>query len=158
MADFPVFAEWLARPHVAEWWGSPSTLEQLVAEYAPDMESGIVTPYFASLDDRPIGFIQCYVVTRADPDWWKDETDPGARGIDQFLADGSELGKGIGSAMIDAFVTQLFDDPVVTKVQTDPSPDNARAIRAYEKARFTRVGVVETPDGPAMLMRRCRMK
>jgi hypothetical protein len=38
-------------------------------------------------------------------------------------------------------------------IQVDPSPTNARAIRCYEKAGFTRVGTVVTPDGPALLMR-----
>jgi len=87
-----------------------------------------------------------------DPDWWPGETDPGARGIDFFLADPARLGSGLGTAMIAAFVEMVFGDPVVTKVQTDPSPENPRAIRACEKAGFTRVGIVETPDGEAMLM------
>lgn len=45
-----------------------------------------------------------------------------------------------------------------TKIQTDPAPDNFRAIRCYEKAGFRRVGPIVTPDGPAMYMvrERCR--
>jgi aminoglycoside 6'-N-acetyltransferase len=37
-------------------------------------------------------------------------------------------------------------------VVIDPDPANARAIRAYEKAGFSKQHVVETPDGPALLM------
>jgi aminoglycoside 6'-N-acetyltransferase-1b len=40
----------------------------------------------------------------------------------------------------------------VTKIQTDPAPTNLRAIRCYEKAGFRKVGIVDTPDGPALLM------
>ena len=36
--------------------------------------------------------------------------------------------------------------PEVTKIQTDPSPSNLRAIRCYEKAGFERQGTVTTPD------------
>jgi aminoglycoside 6'-N-acetyltransferase len=41
-------------------------------------------------------------------------------------------------------------------VVTDPDPENARAIRAYEKAGFEKRGLVETPDGRALLMVRDR--
>ena len=46
------------------------------------------------------------------------------------------------------WVELLFNDPEVTKIQTDPS-SNLRAIRCYEKAGFERQGTVTTPDGPA---------
>jgi len=151
-SDLPLLHEWLARPHVAEWWGEPPSLEDVERDYfAP-----AVRPFLAYQGDQPIGFIQVYEVMNADPDWWTDETDPGARGIDQFLADPTQLGRGLGTEMIARFVEQLFADPAVTKVQTDPAPDNARAIRAYEKVGFRRVGEVITPDGPALLMVRTR--
>jgi aminoglycoside 6'-N-acetyltransferase len=35
---------------------------------------------------------------------------------------------------------------------TDPDPENGRAVRAYEKAGFERVRLVDTPDGEALLM------
>jgi aminoglycoside 6'-N-acetyltransferase len=38
------------------------------------------------------------------------------------------------------------------RVVIDPDPANARAIRACEKAGFCRDKVVDTPDGPALLM------
>lgn len=38
------------------------------------------------------------------------------------------------------------------KVILDTSPDNLRAIAAYEKAGFAQVGLVDTPDGESLLM------
>jgi aminoglycoside 6'-N-acetyltransferase len=38
------------------------------------------------------------------------------------------------------------------RIVTDPDPANHRAIRAYEKAGFERDRMVDTPDGPALLM------
>jgi RimJ/RimL family protein N-acetyltransferase len=58
--------------------------------------------------------------------------------------------------MIGAFVQVLFADPAVTVVQTDPSPANGRAIRCYQAAGFVAAGIVATPDGDALLMRRSR--
>ena len=69
------------------------------------------------------------------------------RGIDQSLANASQLGKGLGTKLVRALVELLFNDPEVTKIQTDPSPSNLRAIRCYEKAGFERQGTVTTPDG-----------
>ena len=151
--DFPMLHEWVRRPHVAEWWSEPSTLEDIKDEYLPTLDGRSSTKAFiASLDDEPIGFIQVYVVHGSGDGWWEDETDAGARGIDQFLADAARLNQGLGTAMIKAFVDRLFQDTAVSKVQTDPSPENARAIRCYRKVGFKSVGEVMTPDGPALLM------
>lgn len=139
---------------VAQWWDHPQTREDIEAEYLPiALGRSSTRAYLALQGEKPVGFIQSYVVMGSGDGWWEDERDPGARGIDQFLADGDRLGQGLGTAMITAFLRQLFQDPQVTVVQTDPSPANARAIRCYEKSGFRRVGEVDTPDGVALLMR-----
>ena len=55
-----------------------------------------VTPYIAMLNGEPIGYVQSYVARKRDG-WWEEETDPGVRGIDQSLANASQLGKGLGT-------------------------------------------------------------
>jgi aminoglycoside 6'-N-acetyltransferase Ib len=156
--DLPMLHEWLSRPHVREWWGDPGPLEAVTADYAPAIRGAVGQwCYIATWDDEEIGFIQSYsVVTSHAHGWWLDEHDPGVFGIDQFIADPTRLGRGLGSAMVDAFVSKLFRNSAITCIQTDPSPDNARAIRCYEKARFRAIRKVETPDGPALLMMRRR--
>lgn len=152
-ADLPMLHEWLTRPHVAEWWTPAPSLHEVEEKFGPLMAGdSAVRPYIALENGVPIGYIQSYVAMGAGDGWWPDERDPGARGIDQFLADPGRLGRGLGTAMVRAFVSELFADPEVTRVQTDPAPANARAIRCYEKAGFRRVGEVTTPDGPALLM------
>jgi RimJ/RimL family protein N-acetyltransferase len=152
-ADVAMLREWLTRPHVAEWWQPTPTLDEVRHEYVLEpADGGSLRPYIARVNDEPVGFIQSYVAALSGEGWWPDEKDPGVLGIDQFLADGARLNRGVGSAMVRAFVARLLADPTVTHVQTDPDPSNARAIRCYEKAGFRRVGVVDTPDGPAMLM------
>jgi len=134
--DRAMIDEWLTRPHVTEsGWEGP--IEELDSAFV------------AELDGKPAGFLQSYVVMG---EWWPDETDPGARGVDLFLADAALVGTGAGTAMLRQFVERLFEDPAVTKVQIDPSPKNGRAIRSFEKAGFRRVGEVDTPDGRALLM------
>lgn len=150
-ADVPTVCEWLARPHVAEWWDDA---DDFAEDYAPVIAGEMETAAFiASVGAEDIGFIQYYRAAACHGDgWWLNEHDPGVVGIDQFLADGLRLSQGLGTAMVTAFVAELFVNRSVTRVQTDPSPTNARAIRCYEKSGFVRHGEIVTPDGPAMLM------
>ena len=149
---------WLTRPHVAAWWQPTPTLDELREDYLPPGgEPPQAQAFIAHQGGVPIGFIQCYRVMGCGDGWWPDEVDPGARGIDQFLAEEAQLGQGLGRAMIRAFVERLFQDPAVTTVQTDPDPDNLRAVRCYRAAGFVDVGPVATPDGIALLMRRARL-
>lgn len=156
-ADLPMLHTWLNRPHIVRWWGGEAqrpSLADVLAKYRPRVlaQDG-VTPYIAMWGDQPIGYAQSYVALGSGDGWWEDETDPGVRGIDQSLADPDQLGRGLGTQLVRALLAQLFADPAVTAVQTDPAPDNARAIRCYEKAGFLRQGLVTTPDGPALYLR-----
>lgn len=148
-AHAPLMHEWLLRPHVAEWWDGSPSIDEIIAEYVIDRD---VDAYVVHLDERPIGFIQSYVAATAGGGWWIDITDPGVVGIDQFIGEPEILGRGVGTAMVRAFVAELFANPAVTAVQVDPRPENVRAIRCYEKVGFRPVRVIETPDGPALYM------
>ena len=153
-ADLPLLHDWLSRPHVVEWWPGPPTLAEVAEEFGPAIAGSVPHQCFVALADGvPIGFIQSYTpVGWHHEGWWLDEHDAGVRGIDQFLANAEQLGRGLGTAMVSTFVARLFADPTVTRVQTDPAPGNRRAIRCYEKAGFIADREVDTPDGRALLM------
>jgi RimJ/RimL family protein N-acetyltransferase len=151
--DIPMFLEWISRPHVAQWWQDRPPMDEIEAWCAPAAPTRDAH-YIALLNGtEPIGFIQSYVpVEGHEHGWWLNEQDPGVRGIDQFLANAQQLGRGLGTALVRDFVLKLFAEPSVTRVQCDPAPSNHRAVRCYEKAGFYAVGEVVTPDGPALLM------
>jgi aminoglycoside 6'-N-acetyltransferase Ib len=155
-ADIPMVHAWLQRAHVVEWWGGEDerpTLEEAYEWYMPWIRAEKkVSPYIALLNGEAIGYAQSYVAMGSGDGYWEEETDPGVHGIDQFLADPTRLGKGLGTLLVRALVARLFANPSVTKIQTDPSPLNLRAIRCYEKAGFRRVGNIVTPDGPSLYM------
>ncbi|RYF41273.1 MAG: GNAT family N-acetyltransferase [Comamonadaceae bacterium] len=153
LQDLPMLHAWQAQPHWVEWWGGPDTLEQVEADYGPWIaDPRQVQPHIVLLDGAPFGYIQSYVAMGSGGGWWEDETDPGVRGIDQSIADAAQLGRGLGTQMVQAFAARLFEDPQVTHIQTDPDPRNARAIRCYQKAGFRAVRELDTPDGRALLM------
>jgi len=150
--DFALLREWHRRPHVLEWWPEPPT-DQDLADYCDSDITRTSRFYIALLDDSPLGFIQSYSPIEGHAEgWWLDEHDPGVRGIDQFLANPEQLNVGLGTRLIRDFVSMLFEDPTITRIQVDPEPRNARAIRCYEKVGFRAVREVITPDGPAVLM------
>ena len=154
--DLPMLHDWLNRPHIVEWWGGEAerpTLNDVLEHYLPRvLAKESVIPYIAMLGEEPIGYAQSYVALGSGDGWWEEETDPGVRGIDQSLANPTQLNKGLGTKLVRALVDRLFSDPSVTKIQTDPAPSNLRAVRCYEKAGFVQEKVITTPDGPAVYM------
>jgi RimJ/RimL family protein N-acetyltransferase len=141
--------DWLRRPHVAEWWGAPPNVDEIRDEF---VDGDSVHAFIVYYDGNPIAFIQSYVAMTAGDGWWPDERDPGVVGIDQFIAEPKLLNRGVGTAMIRAFADRLLENPIVTRIQTDPSPENTRAIRCYEKVGFEGIGEIATPDGRAWYM------
>ena len=143
--DMPMVQRWLAQPHVAEWWHDPETLEFV----GSDLDHPDLAQFIVSVDGRPFAYLQCYQIG----DWHVSfgPQPEGTRGLDQFIGEADMLGRGHGSAFIRAFIDGLFARGVPRMV-IDPRPDNPRAIRAYEKAGFEKAGMVDTPDGPALLM------
>ena len=158
--DLPLLHDWLQQPHIVEWWGGEAerpTWSQTRERYLPRvLAEERVTPYIAMLGETPIGYAQSYVALGSGDGWWEDETDPGVRDIDQSIGRADLLDRGFGTALVTALVARLFADPEVTRIQTDPSPTNLRAIRCYEKAGFRALRTIVTPDGPALYMVRER--
>jgi aminoglycoside 6'-N-acetyltransferase len=146
-ADLPMVRRWLEAPHVAQWWHDPDTQFTLVSA---DLDHPAMDQFIVTTDDRPFAYLQCY-----DPTAWSDNGlgvhPTGARGIDQFIGEPDMVDRGHGSAFIRYFVDDLLEagTPLVV---TDPDPENIRAVRAYEKAGFQKIRLVDTPDGRALLM------
>ena len=152
--DIPLLHDWLNRPHLQDWWrNEKSSVEDVREKYLPRIAGkDAARPYIACIDGEPVGYIQYYLASEGNSNWWPDEAGPGVLGIDQFLADGNQLGLGLGTTMVSQFVTFLLKDPTVTEIRVDPRPDNLRAIRCYTKVGFKEAGSITTPDGPALMM------
>jgi aminoglycoside 6'-N-acetyltransferase len=144
--DLPMIKRWLAEPHLCKWWGDPAEQYKLVSG---DLDEPAMDQYIVSDDGRDFGYLQCYDLTA-----WNSgfgEQPKGTRGIDLFIGEAGMIEQGHGSAMIRAFVDERLRDGA-PRIVTDPDPKNPRALRAYEKAGFVPVGMVDTPDGPSLLM------
>ena len=158
-SDLPLMQRWLNNPLVKRWYDDPSdTLDNIRAWFLPAITGAEPTqPFVFALDDAPIGYIQSYR-PKDWPDYWGNERlSNGAAGIDLFIGEDDARHRGIGPMVIRAFIdTILAADPTVTEIIIDPDPENAVAIRAYEKAGFAPLREIGPPGHcePALLMTR----
>jgi aminoglycoside 6'-N-acetyltransferase len=149
-ADLPLVRRWLALPHVSEWWGDPGEQYALVGG---DLDEPAMDQYIVAMAGDPFGYLQCYDLTAWNSGFGAQPR--GTRGIDLFIGEPDMIECGHGSALIRAFADGRLEDGA-PRIVTDPDPGNHRAIRAYEKAGFERDRMVDTPDGPSLLMVRNR--
>ena len=128
----------LASPEVARWWPSfdlPRVEKELIGG------DDDVEVYAILIDGRIVGAIQSH-----------EENDPEFRhaGMDLFIAP-DRMGAGIGPEAIRTLARFLIDERGHHRITIDPAAANERAIRAYEKVGFRRVGVMRAyqrfPDG-----------
>jgi aminoglycoside 6'-N-acetyltransferase len=140
--DLALLAEWFADPEFVRWWGGvPKSRDEVAHKYLGWHEGDEVVQSFVVLhEDVPIGYIQA----------WNDE--PLVGGIDIVLLP-SVHGRGYGADAVAALACYLRDELGWKRITIDPSVRNARAIRAFEKAGFTRESEMLDPrDGPLLLM------
>ncbi|WP_238011890.1 GNAT family protein [Dactylosporangium sp. AC04546] len=118
-----------ARQEHQRMWSNFEVAQQgsdLAAKYVgrrrPDVGS-----YVVLVGDVPIGYAQ----------YWHAGTTEG--GIDLIL-DPRWRGRGFGPDAADALANHVLRNLHWTRVTADPAATNARAVRAWEKAGFRRVG------------------
>jgi len=145
--DLPMIARWLAIPEVVAWWGDPDEQYALVAE---DLDNPHMRQWIVSDEGRPFAYAQAYQV-HVWPQPHFAHLPPGSMAIDAFTGEPDMIGGGHGGAFLRRLASRLRAGgaPVVA---IDPDVDNTRARRAYANAGFAGDAVVETGEGPAVLM------
>jgi aminoglycoside 6'-N-acetyltransferase len=134
--DMDALWEMTQLPELERWWGALD-------------RAGFAKEVFA---DRSYYFAIEIAGELAGAIGFYEETDPYYRhaGVDLFLAP-AHLGKGLGPEALRVLARYLFGERGHHRLIIDPAVDNERAIRAYEKVGFHRVGVMRSyekgPDG-----------
>lgn len=149
--DFPLLSEWLARPHVARWWQhDPTTVEEDFGVVVDKTDPGEV--FIVLLDLKEIGLIQRYRFGD-NPQWLSAfsmlDISPLTIGIDYFIAAADHLGRGLGTAMIHAFVQEIWRTyPETPAIVVDVDQENIASWRALEKSGFSKIwaGTIESDD------------
>lgn len=149
-ADFPLMHRWLHQPHVSRWWGEPPTLERVAEHYSPRvLGEEKVESYLALGDGSPIGYLQLYFLDDYPQHREAAGLETGVAGVDMFIGEPDLLYRGLGPWMLGQFLDEVvFTRSEVQACIIDPAPDNAAAIRAYEKAGFSYLRTVQMPEEP----------
>ncbi len=118
-------------PEVRRWWGDPE------AGFPWDEPES--TRWTVELGGSVVGLIQ-----------FTEETEPRYRhaAIDLFV-DPAHHGRGLGTEVVRRAIRHLIDERGHHRITIDPAADNAAAIRCYEKAGFTTVGVMRSCEREA---------
>lgn len=133
--DVPALLRILAQPEVERWWDKydEDKLRREIAE--------MTLAWVVEVDGEVAGYVQVY-----------EEPDPDERhvDIDIFVA-AEHQGRGVGPDAMRQALRVCFDERGHHRAQLWTSPENTRAIRAYEKVGFRTVGVTRRsergPDG-----------
>lgn len=147
--DLKLLAQWMRQPHLVEWWGDP---DQAMDEIRQAMEDIAVEPMMVELDGRPVAYLQSYDPHLEDDHPYADHPF-GTLGLDLSIGPPDLVGNGHGSALLRQFIDELFAEGI-PRVIIDPHPDNARAVRCYEKAGFRPLAERTTKYGRVLMMLR----
>jgi aminoglycoside 6'-N-acetyltransferase len=135
--DLPQVAEWLTRPHVAAWWTPDTTPEEQLTKYRRRIVGSAKTHMLTVLDDeQPIGWCQWYR--------WADYPEPAAGveagptdlGIDYAIGDPRAIGRGLGTQLIAALVTEVRRHHADAPIRTTPEAANVASRRVLEHNGF----------------------
>lgn len=151
--DFGLLGDWFSRPHIARWWREPYDPAAIEARYGPPVDGAEPTELFIiEVATGPVGFIQWYRLDD-NPEWRAALAPAGvpdrAAGIDYLLGEPELIGRGLGPALIQRFLSDRGRaHPDVEAVVVNIDPENRRSWRAVEKVGFRRVweGDIQSDD------------
>lgn len=139
VADLDLIAGWLAEPHVRQWWGEPETEVAAIRDMVEGRDG--TRPFLILAAGEPVGYIQVWRISHFQTDAWTADNPwllalaDGTVGVDLMIGEAGQVGKGLGPAVLAAFVAMLRAEGH-DSIVIDPDPGNARAVRAFEKAGF----------------------
>lgn len=139
--DLPLMRQWLAAPHVRNWWGD---VERNIALMKQDMQNPDIVMQVVQLRDRAIAYMHHHDVQAFGMPQFGDLS-KGARAMNTFFGDADFLLQGQATDYITACVHDLRTRyPLIAAA---PHPSDARLIGVYTQAGFRKRRLASTRDG-----------
>ncbi len=136
---------WLSEPHVYAWWHQALDLAGVAKKYEPRIAGTEPTHvYIIDSASGPIGFIQWYRWSDYPEHAVQLGAERSAAGVDLAVGDRRLIGRGLGPQIIREFLdTRVWPQPDIAAVVVDIDARNARSLRAFEKAGFSRAATIQ---------------
>ena len=140
---------WLSDPQVQSWWGTAASAE---AEVTLALASTAALPRIIERDGIPIGYahaVETGLWAKAPP----EGVPAGAWDVNYFVASAEGDDAGIGSAVLALLTEEVFATTLAVACSGLVSIRNEAAARAYERAGFRWLHVLQDPLlGPSWLL------
>jgi aminoglycoside 6'-N-acetyltransferase len=153
-ADLPLMHRWRNNPAITTWWEAVPEYPEIVAKYTPAYLRRRPDPSFHRALRRRADRLPPVVPTgRGAGPCSGRHCRRGAAAVDLFIGEDAYRGRGVGAAMLRAFLREIiFAPPDVTTCFIDPDPGNAVAnplVRARRlSARWASCARVPTAIRP----------
>lgn len=152
-ADWPELKRWLRLPGVGDWLGSPNAAE---AEIRIVFATESAVARIIEWNGQAIGYAHAIDATH----WGSalpDGMPTGTWDLDCLIAEPRHRGTGFGQIAVNRLVDEVFATTFAIAVSVIVPVRNERAVRAYERAGFHWVRVLDDPlFGPSWLLLRER--
>jgi aminoglycoside 6'-N-acetyltransferase len=143
--DLPDLLRWLGDPDVRPWYDEGELSEENIGgRFAPE---DTTRKFIIEIDGEGTGYIQVYRL--ADEEDYRRQVDvsPEAVAMDLFIGEAAFRGQGWGTEVLRACLRRIvFGEMGAEVAMIAPDPENARAVRSYEKVGFQRVRTLYVED------------
>lgn len=153
--DFPAMSQWLKQAHNAQWWADDPSDHGLELQYGDAIDGRESSScYLVEMDGIDFGFVQTYLLD--DYPEYKDEINPiipvpaHTVSMDYLIGMADNTRKGLGTQMLRAFVSKIWDDfPGALHILVPTHQENEASGRVLEKIGFHLAAEGNlTPDNP----------
>ncbi len=153
--DFDLLYHWFQEPIINQWYarGKNWSYEDIKQKYLSRIQGKDNIPSFIIYKKEcAIGFIQYYFLTEHFPEGIQDFSYPLFKsyqanelvGLDLFVAEQDNRGKGWGEQILSCFILEL---PInIRAIIVDPDSSNQQAICCYIKTGFQATNYSENKD------------
>lgn len=132
--DIPMLKLWLNKDYIIKWYVDP---DEWINEINERMgEFSFVKHFIVSLNDTPFGFCQYYTCSDAGEDWYGDTPLKGTYSIDYLIGEEEYLGKGLGKAIVELLIQEIFTLQGAERIIVQPEQENSASCNTLLSSGF----------------------